>query len=111
MGIHRGTTPHLGKGSPIFQDAKGGHLKQRAVLDFMRRVLTTKGGLTKLEAMECGTHSCRIGGATRLFQLGATPDVFKHLGGWSSDAYRLYVQIQQKDLMQFARRMCLPSDT
>jgi hypothetical protein len=53
-----------------------------------------------------GTHSCRIGGATRLFQLGALPEVIQHLGGWSSAAYREYVRIQQEDLMQFTRKIC-----
>jgi hypothetical protein len=61
------------------------------------------------ESMECGTHSFRIGGATKLFQLGVTPEIFKHLGGWSSDAYKLYIQIQQQDLMGFARKMCAPN--
>ena len=107
-GLRRGTPPLLGK-TPLFQDGKGGQLKQRAVLDYIRLVLRKRGGLSMAESMEHGTHSCRIGGASKLFQLGATPEVFKHLGGWSSDAYKIYVQIQQADLMGFARRMCAPT--
>ena len=53
-----------------------------------------------------GTHSARIGGATRLFQLGATGEEMQHLGGWASEAYREYIRMQQIDLMKYARRMC-----
>jgi hypothetical protein len=56
--------------------------------------------------MQVGTHSCRIGGATALFQHGATADVFRHMGGWVSDAYRGYIQMQQEDLLVFSRKIC-----
>jgi hypothetical protein len=107
-GLRRGTPPLLGK-TPLFQDGKGGQLEKRAVLGYIRLVLRKRGGLSLAESMECGTRSCRIGGATKLFQLGATPEVFKHLGGWSSDACKMHVQIQQKDLMGFAKKMCGPT--
>jgi len=63
--------------------------------------------MTAAAASEFGTHSCRIGGATRLFEMGATAEVIKDLGGWSSDAHKDHVRIQQQSLMRFARNMCL----
>lgn len=39
-----------------------------------------------------GTHSLRIGGATALFAAGASPEVIRTMGRWSSDCYRLYVR-------------------
>ena len=104
--LRKGSPPLLGAGRPLFQDRNGGQLKQSAVLVKMRKVLTERGGMTVAEALEFGTHSCRIGGATKLFQIGASPEVIKSLGGWSSEAYKLYVMVQQQDLMRFARSMC-----
>jgi hypothetical protein len=104
-GMRRGQPSLLVSGGPLFQDGKQGQLKQSAVLTFMRKTLMKQGGMSPAEANQHGTHSCRIGGATRLFELGATPDVFKHLGGWSSEACRGCVIIQQKELMKFARNM------
>ena len=43
-------------------------------------------------ANEFGTHSLRIGGATALFAAGASPEVIRTMGRWSSDCYRLYVR-------------------
>ena len=104
-GIREGRTPILGA-SPLFQDSAGGQLKMSAVLTGMRKMMQKGGRMSEKDTLDFGTHSYRIGGATALFQLGATPEVFKHLGGWSSDAYKIYVQVQQADLMSYARAMC-----
>ena len=90
---------------PLFQNARGGHLSQSQVLGHMRRTLS-EAGYTKTQQMMYGTHSARIGGATALFQHGATMDVIKELGGWSSDAYKLYVRVQRKDMLRFSHLMC-----
>jgi hypothetical protein len=105
-GIRKGQPLLTVTGRPLFQDGKSGQLKQSAVLTFMRRTLERSGGLTTAAAGEFGTHSCRIGGATRLFELGATPEIIKDLGGWSSEAWRSYIRIHQQSLMTFARSMC-----
>ena len=102
--VRKGRAPSLGA-RPLFQDRRGGQLKQSAALEKLRKALMATG-MTKKEAAEFGTHSCRIGGATKLFQLGASPEVIKRMGGWSSEAHRLYVMVQQRDLMDFSRRMC-----
>jgi hypothetical protein len=101
-GLRKGTTP-MRSTAPLFQDGRGGQLKQSAVLTYMRTTLEKHGGKSKAEAMMYGTHSCRIGGATRLFELGATADVMKNMGGWSSEAWKGYVRMQQAQLMTFAR--------
>ena len=99
-----GETPSLGD-APLFQNRQGGQLQRDAVLRFMRATLR-KAGLSESEVMRIGTHSCRIGGATSLFKLGATADVFKQFGGWVSDAWKVYVRLEQADLMRYTRAMC-----
>ena len=89
----------------MFQDRNGGQLKRDAVLRFMRATLR-KSGMAEQAVMRIGTHSCRIGGATRLFQLGASAEVMKQFGGWVSDAYKAYVRMEQIDLMRFTTAMC-----
>ena len=91
--------------TPLFREKEGGQLKRNTVMSFIRRTLSS-AGFTDSQCKEYGTHSCRIGGATRLFQLGALPEVIQHLGGWSSEAYKEYVWIQQSDLMAFTRKIC-----
>lgn len=108
--VRPGNPPLIRQGSPLFQDKRGGQLKQSAVLEKMRKALVSTG-LSAKEAAEYGTHSCRIGGATKLFQLGASPETIKKMGGWSSEAYKVYVMIQQEDLMRFSRRMCATGRT
>jgi hypothetical protein len=102
--LRPGENPVLGN-APLFQDRKGGQLKRDAVLKFMRATLRAAGA-TEDKIAKIGTHSCRIGGATRLFQLGATAEVLKKFGGWVSDAWKVYVHIEQIDLMKFTRAMC-----
>ena len=90
---------------PLFQSANGNHLTQDKVLLYMRRTLA-KMGYTKAQQQKYGTHSCRIGGATRLFQIGASMEVVQELGGWSSDAHKLYVRMQRDHLIKFSLEMC-----
>jgi len=90
---------------PLFQSANGNHLTQDKVLLYMRRTLA-KMGYTKAQQQKYGTHSCRIGGATRLFQIGASMEVVQELGGWSSDARKLYVRMQRDHLIKFSLEMC-----
>jgi hypothetical protein len=103
--VREGTDPVLGA-APLFQDGKKGQLKRDAVLTWMRAVLR-KAGYSESDVAMIGTHSCRIGGSTALFQLGATASVFQHMGGWCSDAYKAYIRMQQEDLLRYTRRMCV----
>jgi hypothetical protein len=99
-----GEVPMLGN-DPLFQDKYGRQLQRDVVLKFMRKTLIDNG-MSPDAALCIGTHSCRIGGATRLFQLGATAEVLKQFGGWVSDAWRVYIRLEQIDLMKYTRAMC-----
>ena len=90
---------------PLFQNERGGQITQRSVLRHMRSTLE-KAGFTKHQQMSYGTHSARIGGATALFRKGATMEVIRELGGWASDAYKLYVRVQREDMLKFSSMMC-----
>ena len=103
-GVTRGAEPVLGC-TPLFQNAKQGQLKRDGVMRFMRKVLK-EAGWSEERCLRYGTHSCRIGGCTALFQMGATAEVIKDMGGWSSDAYKAYIRLKQKHLMVFASRIC-----
>ena len=92
--------------SPLFQSKTGGQLRRDIVVKFMRRTLKQQGYLPN-QLMRYSGHSMRIGGATRLFQLNADPEIFKRLGGWSSDAYKVYIRVQQQQLMEYSRKICM----
>ena len=96
--------PKLGL-KPLFQNKTGGHLRRDTVVAFMRRLLKQQGYQHK-QLLRYSGHSMRIGGATRLFQLNADPEIFKRLGGWSSDAYKVYIRVQQEQLMEYSRKIC-----
>jgi hypothetical protein len=105
LGITEGRAAVLRANMPLFQARNGKHLARDSVLRFVRTTLAV-AGYSKAQQARYGTHSARIGGATRLFQLGATSEILKRMGGWSSDAYKEYIRTQQEDTMVFARRMC-----
>ena len=90
---------------PLFQNERGGQLSQSSVLRHMRSTLE-EAGFSKKQRMQYGTHSARIGGATALFRKGATMEVIRELGGWASDAYKLYVRVQREDMLRYSNMMC-----
>ena len=91
--------------APLFQNERRGQLASRTVVDFMRKVLLHQRVAPEQVARHSG-HSFRIGGATRLFQLQASPEVLKLLGGWSLDAYKVHVRVRQQVLMEHSSRIC-----
>jgi hypothetical protein len=91
--------------APLFQDHLRRQLKSRTVVDYMRSVLRDLH-VAPATVARCPGHSFRIGGATRLFQLQAAPEVLKRLGGWSSQACSTHVHVRQQDLMEFSRCTC-----
>jgi site-specific recombinase XerD len=103
-GVTWGIDPVL-KAAPLFMDSRNRHLTRDGVLRFIRHTLKAAGWAEARQQLY-GTHSCRIGGCTALFQLGATAEVIKNMGGWSSDAYKVYIRMQQAHLMNFSKRMC-----
>ena len=75
--------------APLFRDpSTNSPLLTSGLRDEIRRIMTAIGE----NANEFGTHSLRIGGATALFAAGASPEVIRTMGRWSSDCYRLYVR-------------------
>ena len=91
--------------SPLFMKTNGNHLSQDGVLRFIRQTLA-KAGYTMEQQKEYGTHSCRIGGATQLFKMGAGMEVVRELGGWASDTHKIYVRMQRDHLMKFTQSIC-----
>ena len=102
--VEHGSEPHL-HNTPLFQDNIGAQLKRATTITFMRRTLRNLNYPNE-QIMRISGHSPRIGGATALFQIRADPEVFKRLGGWCSDAYRTYIRVRQRDLMEYARDIC-----
>jgi hypothetical protein len=103
-GVGRGEEPVLRR-VPLFQNARKGHLSRDSVMKFMRTTLTS-AGWSAARTKRYGTHSCRIGGCTALILMGATAEVIKEMGGWSSDAYKAYIRLKQQNLMSFSSKMC-----
>ena len=93
--------PPFDKLAPLFQNQSGGQLTQRQVQSFLKGTLRRAG----LPADDYGTHSFRIGGFNRLFLMEAHIEQIKRIGGWSSDAWKEYVRIQQSDCLSLTRRM------
>ena len=79
-------TWHPDASKPLFLSRSGGQLRQEEVLRFVRHSLKIAGYSPAL-VRKYGTHSFRIGGSNRLFQLNVPVETIKHLGGWSSDAW------------------------
>jgi hypothetical protein len=71
-------------------------VSERQVLDFTRRQLRRAG----FPSDDYGTHSFRIGGFNRLFHMGIPIETIKRIGGWSSEAWRDYVRLQQSDCLR-----------
>ena len=103
-GVTKGDDPVL-RPVLLFQNSKRGHLTRDGVIRFIRETLK-QAGWTEARRLQYGTHSCRIGGCTALFEIGASAETIQSMGGWSSDAYKLYIRLQQKHLLSYARRMC-----
>jgi len=90
---------------PLFYDAsKSSQLRQSAVLTFLRSSLRT-AGYSEPRTKYYGTHSFRIGGATRLFALGAPIEIVKRVGGWSSDIWKVYLRVRRDDCLVWTDQM------
>jgi hypothetical protein len=96
----------VSKHKPLLQDANGNHLKESAVLAFVRRALIKDNGCSKSAAANFGMHSFRIGGSVRCFHLGTPIEVLKRIGGWSSDARVACLRSQRENGMKHSARTC-----
>ena len=104
-GLGVGQEPIL-RASPLFLNERGAHLAQDVVLRYIRSNLK-RCGYSAEQVLTYGTHSARIGGATKLHQMGVSSEVIKAMGGWSSDAWKTYIRIRRQELLQISKTMCL----
>jgi hypothetical protein len=86
---------------PLFMNAKGKPLQMDHSLTIMRQALNQAG----LNGQEYGTHSLRIGGFNHYFKMKVPIEIIKTIGGWSSDAWREYLRLQQTECMQYTKDM------
>ena len=94
--------PERAASTPLFRDFRGNILTVNAVRAEIRALMDGIGRPGSLY----GAHSMRIGGATALAYLGATPETIKAHGRWKSDAYMSYVRARERECMSFTRGIC-----
>ena len=88
--------------APLFQSEEGKHLRAGRIETTIKNGLKTEG---VLHTEKYNTHSLRIGGTTRLCQLGCPIRLIKLFAGWSSDCALIYIQDEAKSFQQFAKNM------
>ena len=96
---------HLAGITPLFRDPTKGHnapITVKAVREELRLLMRAIG----LDGSLYGAHSLRIGGATALAAMGASPEVIKAHGRWRSDAYLRYVRERQAECIQYREGIC-----
>jgi hypothetical protein len=76
-----------------FQKKRGGEWTNLTHTNFVATVKATAKALG-LDSSKYAAHSFRRGGATFAAACGVGPDLIKALGDWKSDAYQLYMCIQ-----------------
>ena len=86
---------------PLFLNTNGKPLQMDHSLTIMRKALHQAG----LNEQEYGTHSLRIGGFNHYFKMKVPIEIIKTIGGWSSDAWKEYLRLQQAECMQYTKAM------
>ena len=86
---------------PLFLNTNGKPLQMDHSLTIMRKALRQAG----LNEQEYGKHSLRIGGFNHYFKMKVPIEIIKTIGGWSSDAWREYLRLQQAECMQYTKAM------
>lgn len=85
----------------LFEYASGTALGRSDLIRCMRACITALG----LPAAEYAGHSFRRGGASSLAAAGAPPHLIQALGRWTSDCYRLYIELPLDTIAAAARSM------
>lgn len=98
---HPGTQPQHRRHVPLFMNTKGKPLQMASALTTIRQALVQAG----INGQEYGTHSLRIGGFNHYFKMKVPIEIIKTIGGWSSDAWREYLRLQQSECMQYTEAM------
>ena len=94
-------SPNLSCSRPQFEAPNKGQLTQRPVMTFLRKILRHEG----FPPMDFGNHSFRIGGFNELLRLGIQIEKIVRVGGWSSEAWKVYVRTQQRDTQDMLMKM------
>jgi hypothetical protein len=87
--------------SPLFSHADGAALQSSTVINTTRALLA---GL-HLNPAEYAGHSFRKGGATSLAAIGTPDHIIQTMGRWSSDSYRLYIELPIQHLIHASQHM------
>ena len=88
--------------APLFQSEHGRHLRAGRIETTIQNGLKT-GGVPHVK--KYNTHSLRIGGTTRLCQLGCPIRLIKLFAGWSSDCALIYIQDEANSIQRFTKTM------
>jgi hypothetical protein len=89
---------------PLFHTGDGTPITGPQLLKVLRGLLTAVGEI----ALNFGTHSLRIGGATLAMSCpGATEYTVKMLGYWAGKSVRLYTRPTREAMLDLGRKMML----
>ena len=92
--------PHRA-GAPLFSFADNTPVTDswfRSTLKAVLATLVVNG--VQVDPSPFNTHSLRSGGATRLFEMGMSPQFIAMLGRWSSDAVLAYIRVTDFELFR-----------
>ena len=87
-----------------YQQSQGGAWTYLSHSTFVAAVKTAAKS-AGLDSARYAAHSFRRGGATFAASCGASPDLIKAMGDWSSDAYQLYLCMQVQTRQHAAHLM------
>ena len=92
---------------PLFHTGDGAPITGPQLLKVLRGLLTAVGEI----AMNFGTRSLRIGGATLAMSCpGATEYTVKMLGYWAGESVRLYTRPTREAMLDLGRKMMLTTN-
>ena len=86
---------------PLFLFENGGALSRAALVDQVRRALTTAG----VDATRFAGHSFRIGAATTAAARGLDDSTIQTLGRWKSAAFMRYIRLDERQLARYSRAL------
>ena len=84
----RGTYSVIKENSWLFETSSGKPVTKASIDTFLKDIMRDHG----YQAKNYSTHSLRAGAASTAAQLGCTDYQVKAIGGWSSEAYKLYIR-------------------
>ena len=89
--------------SPLFIFPNGDLLNRKTVAS-MLKALTKKCGLAKGRYK---AHSFRKGAASTLAAAGIPDSTIQTMGRWSTDCYKIYINLSQSQISNFAKALCV----